>query len=122
MKISSFIILLAALLYNARASTDFVCGEYIIYGFVRNDSHLFSIYLNEKTLSEINLKIPLSKEAEIIPYDNWFISADVKILSPFNGTIGQLNSIRNIKKEIYDPLNPSKFVGLKFLKKIECLK
>lgn len=95
------------------------CGQYEANGVVRILKHTPTMVLNEGTMSEIKLTVPVKSEPKLSPYIDLPFAAVVKI-SSMNGSLGKAD-IEKIDSRLPHPLNP-RDTGIKFLKKSECAK
>ena len=97
------------------------CGEYEIRGIVRSKEKGYGIVVNEKTMSEINITLPLQVQLKILPYVDRPMTAVVVLDKRFDGTNGQSDNLISIKTRIPDPLKPDD-TGLSLVKKTACSK
>lgn len=98
-----------------------VCGEYEVRGIVRAKKTSHEIVVNEKTMSEINIALPIGEQLKLAPYVDRAMSANLILNKKFDGTNGTSEKIISIKNRIPDPLKPGD-TGLSLIKKIECAK
>ena len=97
------------------------CGEYEVRGVVRAQEKGYGIVVNEKTMSEINISLPLSEQLKILPYSDKPMKAVLLLDQKFDGTKGESNKIISITFRIPDPLKPGD-TGMSLMKKTECSK
>ena len=97
------------------------CGEYEVRGVVRAKERGYGIVVNEKTMSEINISLPLHEQLKILPYSDRPMTAVLVLDKRFDGTNGLSESIVSIKNRIPDPLKPGD-TGMSLLKKTQCSK
>ncbi len=95
------------------------CGEYEVRGIVRAKEKGYGIVVNEKTMSEINISLPMKEQLKILPYVDRAMSAVVLLDKRFDGTKGESENVMSIKTRIPDPLKPAD-TGLSLLKKTKC--
>lgn len=112
-------LLLPSLVHSTEWTGVNSCGYYQARGIVRLVKQIPVIVINEKSLSEIILSIPIKKEPLLAPYLNKAIEAKVKInkLHPANLLSGEILSIHD---RVPDPLNP-RDTGIKQERKTKCL-
>ena len=97
------------------------CGEYEVRGVVRAKEKGYGIVVNEKTMSEINISLPLNEQLKILPYSDKPMKAVLVLDQKFDGTKGISNKIISIVLRIPDPLKPGD-TGMSLMKKTECHK
>lgn len=97
------------------------CGEYEVRGIVRSNDKGYGIVVNEKTMSEMTIALPLREQLKILPYADKPMSAVMVLDKKFDGTKGESDNLISIKNRIPDPLRPAD-TGLALLKKMECNK
>lgn len=95
------------------------CGDYKISGVIIEYKHKLFLYINKDTQSEYRFTIPAKEEITIAPYINRALEATI-FIKKMNGTIGELEKIRDTKFHIPDPLNPTSDTGLRLIKKGMC--
>lgn len=104
---------------EATKATLTECGEYSANGVVRAKSDGIKFIINEKTLSEFVISLPVLEQMKIAG----FVDKDVTIVLLLNKkTIGQKlesSEIRSATLRIPDPLNP-KDTGLSLRKGEKC--
>ena len=97
------------------------CGEYEVRGIVRAKKTSYEIIVNEKTMSEINISLPLSEQLKLLPYVDRPMSANLVLIKKFDGTKGSADSVISVKNRIPDPLKPGD-TGLSLVKPLKCIK
>ena len=120
MKLIITLLLLTTPVFAANA--NLVCGEYKISGVARMIKNTPYLVINEHTLSEYILSLPISEEPKIAPYINRPFELTALIEKKFNGTKGQIKSLKGITHRIPNPLGQQPDTGLKLIKKITCVK
>jgi hypothetical protein len=94
------------------------CGIYRVKGVARSTPNGLIIVVNEKSKSEINIKIPEHNEAFLAPYVDKAIEASVKIVNKSQGSSVE-GIIMKIASRIPNPINP-KDTGIKLSSKALC--
>lgn len=97
------------------------CGEYEVKAIVRTTKTGHDIVVNEKTMSEMNISVPVTEQLKLAPYVNRPMTAVVSLKQKFDGTKGQAESILKIETRIPDPMKPGD-TGIKLVKKTDCKK
>ncbi len=100
----------------------FACGIYEINGVVRRGEHHYLIVMAEKTKSQMVLETRSSGELSILPYENFPIHAIVSIEQKFDGTLGKIAKVIEIRKRVPDPIHPTADTYLKLKKAEKCEK
>jgi hypothetical protein len=95
------------------------CGEYEVRGIVRTKQVGHEIVINEKTMSELNISLPISEMLKLAPYVDRPMTAIILLNKKFDGTKGTSDKIISIKDRIPDPLKPDD-TGLILVKKESC--
>lgn len=81
------------------------CGLYLVKGTVHSGGKYPVIVLNEKSLSEITITVPIQNEIFLAPYDNRSIEATVEFSKKFE--FSKMHGVvKKIKERIPNPLNP----------------
>lgn len=96
------------------------CGEYIVAGMVHSDMTGFTIVINEGTISEYKLKVPIPEEPKLAPYIDRPMKARVILDKKLDETQGEINSISSVQDRIPDPLRPLFNTGFRLIKKTDC--
>ncbi len=73
------------------------CGLYELRGWVRVSGSDFFLVLNEKSKSEIRLKVPFRKDMKLYGFRNRFVEVQAKLLQPMNGTEGEVAELLEAK-------------------------
>lgn len=97
------------------------CGDYEVRGVVRAGKLGHEIIINEKTMSELNITLPIQEQLKLAPYVDRPMKAVILLDKKFDGTKGVSNKIISINDRIPDPLKP-KDTGLELIKKTSCKK
>ncbi|MBC7714455.1 MAG: hypothetical protein H7177_14010 [Rhizobacter sp.] len=115
-------LLLALLFIPVLAKADIVtdCGEYSLKGVVRGGVGI-SIVVNEKTMSQYTITMPVDLQGQIGAYLDAAISAKIVLQKKLTPVKGLANKIVSIERRVPDPLNPED-TGLTLTKKKDCEK
>ncbi len=81
----------------ALASPVKSCGLYELRGWVRVPNTDYFLVLNEKSQSEIRLKIPFRKDMKLFGFIDRFVEVQAKLLQPMDGTEGELSEVLEAK-------------------------
>jgi hypothetical protein len=82
------------------------CGHYLVMGTVHINDKGPVIVVNEKSLSEIMITVPIQNEIFLAPYDNQSIEAIVEFSKKFSFSKVQ-GIVKKIKYKTPNPLNPN---------------
>jgi hypothetical protein len=94
------------------------CGEYQVNGVARYLNHTAVIVVNEKSKSEIIIKVPSENSTYLTPYIDKALQATVKFEKEFH--ISQIEGvIKNINFRLPNPINPTD-TGITYISKGEC--
>jgi hypothetical protein len=96
------------------------CGEYKILGRARVINNTPVIIVNERTMSEYVLSIPVEEEPKLAPYINRHFKFSGTIEKKLNGTKGEIKLLKELELVVPNPLNGSKDSGLMKIKDISC--
>ena len=96
------------------------CGEYKVSGTAKIINNTPFIVINEQSVSEYVLSIPIEEEPSLAPFINRHFTLNGLIEKKLNGMKGEMRLIKNITLRIPNPLNGSKDTGLKLIKDIPC--
>lgn len=123
MRLATLLVLFSLTFYTKTSqSADWTgfkgCGLYQVRGVVKYVKNTPTMIVNEGTKSEIQLSVPILNEPKLSPYIDQPFVAEVKILSPMNGSLGR-GEVVKIETRLPHPLNP-KDTGLTFIKNIGC--
>jgi hypothetical protein len=111
--------------YNTYAETQMMlndCGEYQASGIVRIVNNAPFIIINERTMSEYVLSIPINEEPKVAPFVNRHFTFTGTIEKKMNGTKGEIKLLKNLDLKVPNPLNGSKDSRLLKIKDITCKK
>lgn len=95
------------------------CGDYQISGVISENNHKLFLYINKGTRSEYRFNIPAKEEMTVAPYINKSLEAKL-FIKKMNGTIGEIEKIRDTQFHIADPLHPVSDTGFRLIKRREC--
>lgn len=120
MKILLMFILQLPSVYAADAIRE--CGIYKVAGIIRiiNDGPF--IIINEHSMSEYIISIPISEEPQLAPYINRDLSLVITIDRPFNGYKGHAINIHDTQLRIPNPLREKTDTSMQLIKKLPCQK
>ncbi|MFA6236939.1 MAG: hypothetical protein WC635_06390 [Bacteriovorax sp.] len=94
------------------------CGEYQVRGVARSIKNSLVIVVNEKSRSEIIVKVPVRNEAYLAPYLDKPMEALVLFAKKAAGA--EVNGkIKEVKPRLPNPINPMD-TGIKFISKVAC--
>lgn len=94
------------------------CGEYKVRGVARLIKKSLLIIVNEKTQSEVTIKVPINNEANLAPYLDKPLEATVIFAKNANGPEVS-GKIKDVKSRLPDPLNPMD-TGINLISKSAC--
>lgn len=114
-----FLVALILILPQIALADLSVCGEYEVRAVVRAKKTSYEIVVNEKTMSEINIALPVPEQLKLAPYIDRPMTAVLILDKKFDGTKGRSEKIISVKNRIPDPLKPGD-TGLTLIKKMKC--
>ena len=114
------LLVICFLVRNAYSAHE--CGEYNITGTVRMIKNTPFIVVNEHTLSESVLAIPIEEEPRVAPYLNRPCELRAMLNKKMDGTKGEVNTLKEITLRVPNPLNDKPDTGFTLLKKRPCQK
>jgi hypothetical protein len=120
MNIMTLLILFLSL--NSFSSTGLdACGKYSFKGSPKIEDKNIVIVINEGTLSEFRLVVPLGEQYKITPYLKLMVEGELKISKLLNIWRGEVVNLNEVKLSVPDPLHPRNHSYLNLKKKSECL-
>lgn len=99
-------------------SKSYACGIYEVKGVPRLVKNGIHIFVNENSLSAIDIQVPIPDEAKLSPYLNQPILASIMIKMKNKGQLIQ-GTILETDSRPANPLDP-KDTGMKIISKADC--
>ena len=98
--------MLFALFFSTQSfARTYGCGVYLVEGTVRMIKSSPTLFINEKTKSELTLSAPLQIGIRLAAYVDQPISGEIVITKKMDGTRGVIAKINDLKDRAPDPLH-----------------
>jgi len=97
------------------------CGIYEVNGIIKKIKEHRVLVVNENTQSEHQIYFDEQNQAQLAVYDDKDVNAEVILVTAFNGTVGNAQSLKKIKSRIPEYLKPND-TGFKLISALDCKK